>query len=142
MTVCPRENIFDNSWLPIVFFPAVVLFAGCGLGGTGYGKMIEKNGVEVYYTDKVTKDEADKLLQYLLKSEWGGDRKTIQLNKTGATYEFRMVIKKGVDQDDEFVQVAKAFALELSREVFGGADVDIHFCDEHLRTVRVVVPLR
>jgi len=53
-----------------------------------------------------------------------------------------MVIKKGMENDQEYIQLCKAFAEELSTNVFGGSQVDIHLCDEYLKTIRVVVALR
>jgi hypothetical protein len=107
-----------------------------------YGTMLEFNGGELYYTSSVSEREAYKLGEYLVDAEFfDGDGKTIQLNKTGNTYEFRMVIKKGTEKDEEFIQIAKIFANDLSEYVFNGFNVDIHLCDENLSTIRVVVPL-
>ena len=65
----------------------------------------------------------------------------MQINKTGNTYEFRMVVKKGMEKDEEVIQLFKIFSIELSEDVFNGYAVDVHLCDEYLETLRVVVPL-
>ena len=49
--------------------------------------------------------------------------------------------KTVVEQDEDFVQLAKVLALQLSKDVFDGAKVDIHLCDDGLNTIRVIVPL-
>lgn len=70
-----------------------------------------------------------------------GNEKTVQLNKNGSTYEFRMVIKKGIENDQEFINIFKQFAEELSVNVFEGSQTDIHLYDEYLKTLRVVVAI-
>lgn len=106
---------------------------------TNYGKEQTYNGVQLFHTTSVSDSEADKLGNYLIQSEFAdGEYKTVQLNKTGGTYEFRMVVKKGVEQDQEYCNIAKAYAAEMSSTIFNGSQVDIHFCDESLNTLRVI----
>jgi len=110
--------------------------------GADYGKQKNFKGTELFYTDAVTEAEADALGAYLIESEVAdGEEKTVQLNKTGKTYEFRMVIKKGVEKDPEIISLFKVYANELSENVFKGAPVEIHLCDDELETIQVVVPL-
>jgi hypothetical protein len=52
-----------------------------------------------------------------------------------------MIIKKGLENDEEIIKIMKESAKDLSSNVFGGSPVDIHLCDDHLKTLRVVVPL-
>jgi hypothetical protein len=104
-----------------------------------YGKEKEFNGVQLFYTSSVTETEANALGEYLVKSEFAdGEDKTVQLNKTGNTYEFRMVVKKGIEQDQEYTALGKLMAKEISDEVFYGKQVDVHFCDENLKTLKVL----
>ena len=115
-----------------------LLFIGCG----DYGTLLEFNGGELYYTSSVSERDAYKLGEYLVESGFfDGQGKTIQLNKTGDTYEFRMVIKTGIEKDEEFIQLFKMMCIELSDYVFNGNTVDIHLCDEYLNTLRVVVAI-
>tara|TARA_B100001250_G_C19140289_1_gene503515 strand:+ start:36 stop:419 length:384 start_codon:yes stop_codon:yes gene_type:complete len=109
----------------------------------GYGELLEFNGGELYYTSNVTLAEANKLGKYCVKEGFfDGNEKTIQLDKEGSTYLFRMVVKKGIENDQEFINIAKVTAAELSQNVFNGKQVDIHLCDENLKTLRVVVSLQ
>ena len=106
----------------------------------GYGELLEFNGGELYYTSNVTLAEANKLGKYCVQEQlFNGNRKTVQLDKEGSTYLFRIVVKKGLENDQEYINIAKATAAQLSREVFNGQQVDIHLCDENLKTLRVVV---
>lgn len=117
-----------------VFFAALFFLAGCANHGT------EKTfkGVQLYYTSDVTEAEADALGNYLIQSEFAnGEAKTVQLAKQGNTYEFRMVVKKGIENDAEYAEIFKIFAKDISTNVFNGSQVDLHACDDNLETLRV-----
>jgi len=106
-----------------------------------YGKRLEYNGGSLYYTSKVTEAEARKLGEFLLKGEFfDGRAKDTQLNKTGATYEFRMVPKKGLENDQATIETFKQVAREISSNVFADSPVEVHLCDEKMETIRVVKP--
>ena len=132
----------NSAQVKFFVFPATVLMiflllSGCG---GGYGSELKFNGGQLFYTTAVSKDVAEKLGNYLVKvGVFNGDLKTVQLNKSGSTFEFRMVVKKGMEQDQELIQFFKLFGRELSKDVFNSGQVDIHLCDEHLKTIRVVV---
>jgi hypothetical protein len=86
-------------------------------------------------------DEVNKLGEYLVDSGFAdGETKSVQLNKSGKTYEFRMVVKKGIEQDQEYKNLGKMLGAEISADVFGGAQVDTHFCDENFKTL-IVLPM-
>ena len=123
----------------LYLFLIAMIFVNCG---GDRGTLIEFNGGELYYTSSILSREAYKLGEYLVDVEFfDGERKTVQINKTGNTYEFRMVVKKGMEKDEEVIQLLKIFSIELSEDVFNGYAVDVHLCDEYLETLRVVVPL-
>jgi len=114
---------------------ALLRIASCN----NYGKKLTFNGGDLFYTSQVTEGEAKKLGDFLVKEQFfDGAKKTVQLNKTGGTYEFRMVSKAGTDKDQKMVDLAKNFAKQISLEVFNGSDTVIHLCDDHLKTLRVV----
>lgn len=97
---------------------------------------------ELYYTENVTVEEAQSLGDYLVSAEFfadDGNARTIQLNKTGSTYEFRMIVKKGIETDNDVVDSMKFLAKDLSENVFNNQAVDIHLCNDILETLRVVV---
>ena len=96
----------------------------------------------MFYTDAVTEAEADALGTYLIESEFAdGEKKTVQLNKTGKNYEFRMVVKEGTENNQEYIKSCKIVASKLSANIFNGKPVEIHLCDDKLETIQVVVPL-
>lgn len=108
----------------------------------GKAEKLEFNGGEIYYTSNVTRNDTERLGKYLVENKFfDGNRRTVNLSKSGSIYECRMVIKKGIENDQEYIQGMKLFAQELSQEVFNGNEVDIHLCDEYLKTLRVVIGL-
>ena len=116
------------------------ILAGCGQNlGT---KLNFGENNELYYTENVTSEQAKALGDYLVKGEFfanDSNERTVQLNKSGSTYEFRMVVKTGLDQDQATIDLMKSVAAELSANVFNGETVDVHLCDDTLKTLRVVV---
>ena len=104
-----------------------------------YGTKLEFNGGELYYTKNVTETEAKKFGEFLLKEEFfDGREKSVQLDKSGSTYQFRMVIKPELQNDESYAEKVKLFASELSANFFNNTPIEIHLCDENLKTVRVV----
>lgn len=112
-----------------------------GLACTGYGTKLEYNGGELYYTDNVTEAEAKKLGDYLVKEGFfDGKKITVQLDKSGSTYQFRMVVVKEKQTDEATMEIMKTFAGQISKDVFGGAPTELHICDDQLKTIRVIKP--
>ncbi len=96
------------------------------------------NGVELYHTKSVTDAEAGKLGDYLVSSQFAdGKTKTVQLTKSGNIYQFNFVVKDGADKDTSIAKSTKLFASMLSAQVFNGAKVEIHMCDEYMKSLKV-----
>jgi len=113
-----------------------LLAVGCK---KSYGTKLEFNGGELFYTSKVDKDEAQKLGEFLVEAGfYDGVLKSVQLTKSGGKYQFRMVVKKNVEKDESYIEIAKLFAEELSMYVFDNEKVEIHLCDKYFKTLRVV----
>jgi hypothetical protein len=107
--------------------------------GENYGKEKVFDGVELFHTQAVTDAEADSLGNYLVTSKFAdGNEKTVQLAKPGSIYQFRFVVKEGLDKDQNFLNNVKSFAAELSKNVFQNAPVEVHLCDNDLTTIAVV----
>ena len=132
------EKKIVSKWYLCVLAFSIFLFAtSCN----DYGELKMFNGTQVYYTKAVTMSDVDNLGTYLVDAGFAdGEEKTVQLNKTGNTYEFRMVVKKGIEQDQEYRDLGKLMAAELSAYAFNGARVETHFCDDRLKTL-IVLPM-
>lgn len=130
-----KKKNFISTILVLTILMAVGL--ACG----SYGTKLDFNGGELYYTDNVTEADAKKLGDYLVKSGFFDGRKiTVQLDKSGATYQFRMVVVPEKQNDDATMILMKAFAGEISGEVFNDAPTELHICDDQLKTIRVLKP--
>jgi len=106
-----------------------------------YGDKIPFDESEVYYKAPVTKEEAQKLGNYLVKqSFFDKNPKSVQLLKEGDTYQFRMVAKEGVDKDEAYAKIAETFAIHLSRDLYEGKLVEFHICDDQFKTLRTIIP--
>ena len=110
-------------------------FASC----TNYGTKLMFDETELYYTKNVTEDKADDIGKYLQETGFTeGDRKTIQITKDGDTYQFRMVVKEDFVDDEDYEQTAYVFINNLSTDVLDNNPVELHMCDENLKTLKVV----
>ena len=129
-----RKNILSTILV-------LTVLMAVGLACSSYGTKLDFNNGELYYTDNVTEADAKKLGEYLVKSGFfGGKKVTVQLDKSGATYQFRMVVMPEKQSDEATLILMKAFAGEISEEVFGGAPTELHICDDQLKTVKVLQP--
>lgn len=121
----------------VVFF-SIAFISSCG----DYGRELKFNQGQLFYTSTVSESEAQKLGQYLIQQGFfDGKEKSIQLNKSGDIYQFRMVIKKGYEQDPNFINFAKQISQELSKDVFNDAPVEIHLCNQNLQTLKTIGPI-
>lgn len=121
-----------------VFFIALILVAGCG----NFGKKVSKEYLEIYYKDGITKEQAEKTLEYFYP-KWRdkGDetgRKSIQLTKKGDTINFRMVSNMEVmDKMDDAVFYTTG--VELSSDLFNGAPVNVILTNNKFKPIRTYV---
>ena len=99
-----------------------------------------KNGT-VYYTDSVTKTDASNLMAYLNKEGFFSNERKMEviLDKVDGAYAFKFVVKKGLEQDNEYIKICKQISKSMSKDVFHGKQVDVHLLDENAKTLRVVV---
>jgi hypothetical protein len=112
-----------------------------GLACSGYGTKLMFNGGELYYTKNVTEADAKRLGDYLLKEQFfDGKEKTVQLDKEGSAYQFRMVVLPEKQNDPATIESMKDVAKELSTNVFNNTPTEVHMCDNQLKTMHVVKP--
>src|SRR5919199_303783 len=116
----------------------ICLVAGLMFGCNSKGTRLEYKGSELYYTKNVTEAEAKKLGDYLYKGGVFSDENkgTVQLDKSGDTYLVRMVVKEGMDKDENYQKLIPPFAKGVSKNVFNGAKVEVQLCDDKLNTLK------
>lgn len=119
---------------------AMLTALGCGsLLGTGYGPKVESGSVEVFYVDGATQAEATSLAAYLNKDlQAGVSKRSVQLKKSGDTYQLRVVIQTALQNDDKTKTAMQILGSGVSQEVLKGAPVEVHICDEKLKTISVL----
>jgi hypothetical protein len=104
-----------------------------------FGRVKIYDGVQLYYTKSITSAGVDSLGNYLVSSKFAdGNAKTVQITKPANVFQFRFVVKKGLDKDPQFLQNCGVFASQLSQKVYNGAPVEIQVCDDNLGTLTVV----
>jgi hypothetical protein len=125
-----------TNFKPILFIGLVITLASAC---TNFGKKLIFNNGELYYTSNVTEAEANTLGEFLVQDGFfAGETISVQLDKTGDTYLFRMVSKEGVENDTSFLALAETYTGMLSEKIFNGAPVDFHFCDTSLKTKKEI----
>ncbi len=133
-------NAILNDRSFVAFVGGFALLLTHTVGCSNYGKKLEFNQTEVYYDDKsVTEEDATRLGKYLEESSFAdGTPKSVQLVKEGGKWQFRMVTQDSYIKDEEYHDIASIFAQEISRDVFNGATVEVHLCDERLKTKKII----
>ena len=118
----------------LIALSALALFV---ISCANHGKKITIAGTkgEVYYKgDGVTEADAQKLGDYLKKSDYFDDKeKTVQLMKGGKNYEVRMVVdmdvvNKTAGMDDAYT----LYGANIAKSVFGGSPTVIILCDKQM----------
>jgi hypothetical protein len=119
----------------------VLLLASCTMNNWGE-KLSYKKG-ELYFTKKVTKEEAQKLADYLQGVGFFNDdkRTSAQLDKSGTdTFLCRFVVIDSFLNKPEMYAYWSAQAASMSKNVFADKPVLVHFCDAYFETKKVVQP--
>lgn len=141
-TLSQNNNLEDkhiNKGNFINSFLAITVLLVIGLACSNHGTKLDFNGLELYYTGNVTEAEAKKLGDYLVKEQgFSGKKATIQLDKSGATYQVRMVILPEKQNDTAYHEILKAFVGQVSASVFNNAATEVHICDDQLKTLKVI----
>lgn len=118
----------------------LISFSTLLLACSGYGKKLQYQKTEVYYTDKVEKADAEKLGDFLVRSEFAGkNEKSIQLTKNEeGNFVFRMVTSKDAAESKTYETVFKLYAKQISDSVFNKQPVDFDVCDNTFKTLKTI----
>lgn len=104
------------------------------------GKFMIRGKLELYYAEAVTAAEAEKLMDYLKKCDWGQTEQSVVLDrKKDGSYVFSMCVEEGTENNVIYSVIFNAMVREMSREAFDGEDVEIRLCDPNLETIKVFV---
>lgn len=107
------------------------LFAGC----MNYGEKKEFNKGDLYYTEGVDVADVDKLGEYLVEADFfDGVEKSVQLQKNGDRYVFRVVMQDEFLGKEETTRNFRLIGMLLSSQVFNDAPVDVELTDAYFET--------
>ncbi|SEW13087.1 hypothetical protein [Chitinophaga arvensicola] len=100
-----------------------------------YGNEINYHGLQLFYKDGVTLEDATKLEEFLISSAFAnGSTQSVQILKHDSTYIFRYVIDES-KMTTEVRTIIPAFASSISENVFNGAQVKIQTCNNKFETI-------
>lgn len=123
----------------IVFMFASFAVAGCN----SYGDKVKVNDKsEVYYKEGASKEEAQKLGDYLLKNNYfdAKTEKSIQLTKTKDTFNVKFVVDRAMAEKEipAIESTFTALGMLLSLQVFNGKPTKIMLADAYMKTFREI----
>jgi len=124
----------------------LLVLVGVGVGvfyflnANSYGEKVEFGDSEVYYKDPATQAEAQKLGEFLEKNGYFGKDKgnSVQLKKENDTYQVRFAVKEDAWKEAKYKLAFMLMRFQLKTAVFPGEKVEVHLCDDHLKTQHVV----
>lgn len=98
-------------------------------------------GTYVFYSKKIPTADAERLGQYLIKSQFtDGTRKDVYFDRdlNSATYLFKMVFKADLQLTPQWISTFQAFAQQLSKDVFQGSPVEIQLLNEAFEVIKMI----
>lgn len=101
---------------------------------------IQVMGSDLYYTQTVTKSEAEKLGNYLSSQGFftEGNRVAVKLDKKADTYEFSLIVDQSKLNDEDIAEIFQYMSMELSQNVFDNHKVDIELCDNTFKSLKTI----
>lgn len=114
----------------------LILMTACSSGD----EKLVFNGTEVLYDGQLVDiEQARKLGTYLDETGFtDGFPKTVELAKSGSIWQFKLIVQDTMINDPGYQEVAAVFAAQMSRDIFSGEPVEIHYCDATMTTLKVV----
>ncbi|MCM1991645.1 hypothetical protein [Oceanirhabdus seepicola] len=98
------------------------------------------DGDEVYYTESVAVEEAEKLGEFLREVEFFRDEddRCVKIDKNEGIYIFSFGILKEYIDDADILNIASVLCEYLPNEVFNGEEVEVHLCDENFKPLKKI----
>jgi len=135
-----RPRIFEATvsragrrWdLTLGLLAGAVLLATTALAGRyalveGARPLQLRDGGHLFYKAPVSAGEAARLGTYLKGLGFAGG--PIELRKEAGTYVLRMMVRRGIEQDQDVLLSLQRLIFEVSRQAFPGATVRVDLCD-------------
>ena len=110
------------------------------ISNSSLGAKIDYPGGEIYYTSAVTQQQAQSLGNYLQQTGFFDPSGfvSVQLDKADTTYLFKMVAVEGAEDDQQNIQFAENYLVQISENVLDHAPVNFFFCDDRMQTKKMI----
>ena len=99
------------------------------------------NGDELYYTDNVSKNEVDKLGEYLKETDFfaqDDNNISIKIDKKEEEYILSLIVDKEKVESSDISETAKFLGKTLSTEVFNNSKVSVNLCDDRFNSLKTI----
>lgn len=96
---------------------------------------------EIYYTENVTVEDVNLLGNYLIDIEYFNEDNltaSVKLDYAKDIYKVYFVVIKEAIEDEDILQAFGELRYILMEDVFVDSDVEIHFADEFLNTLKII----
>lgn len=117
----------------------LLILSACSNYGT---KLKVGDEDELYYTDKVTEDEAKKMGDFLLENKIlfvnDGNTVSAQMDKDGDVVIVRFVVQEKFFEDKTIHNQFQMIADMLSFRLYNGGPVEAHICNDKLKTQKAM----
>ena len=132
-----------SYFLPIIIGVLIFVFSAASFIYSAYipEKSLDYGKNHVYYTDNITKSQAENLGDYL-KSEifFSSDSEIdIKIDKQKDIYVFSMIVDDNYLTDEEFINAMKASSKLLSLKVFENNKVRIDLCNDRFKVLKSII---
>lgn len=123
-----------------LFCFATLLITACN----SYGDKIKiNNKSEVYYKDGATKDDAQRLGNFLLKNNYFDSlsEKSVQVSKNKDTFDVKFVVDKAkVEQQGNSEFLFQILGAAIRSEVFANKPVKVILADPYMKGFKDILP--
>ncbi|WBW97086.1 hypothetical protein [Oceanirhabdus sp. W0125-5] len=143
-----KQHIDNGGKKASYLVPLLICFVvlGAFIALSVYLAFIPENSVtihgdEVYYTERVEKEEAEKLANYLSDTEFLMEDDisvAVKIDKSTEGYIFSFIIDEQYLEDEEIIQSVQELADYLSIDVFNGEKVEVEMCNEVFKPMKVI----
>lgn len=133
--------------LPIVI--GILLLALC-IASIIYSSFVPQNSLsynknKIYYTDNITKSEAQKLGNCLNSDGFftTSSESDVKIDKQNDRYIFTMVLGDKYQNDtflnsDELKKMGEELSKEISQKAFGNSKIQVNFCDNKFKVLKSI----
>ena len=103
-----------------------------------YGDKLQFGNMDLYFSGDIKSENKTIIATNLddIGFDKSSERKKVQFVKVGDTYQFRVVVNKGEENDDNYIAQCKKYAEDISSISLINAPVELYFCDDDFKTIR------